>query len=318
MTIVDVHTHLIPRFVLDEAAGPGMFGVVEDDGWLVHPEGFRYPITPELIEPAAKLKQMEAHRIDVSIVSWSPTLFFYDRPTDETIEFTRRANDVLARIVSEPRLEGLATLPLQAPELAAAELERSVHELGLKGAQIGTNCGPRSLDDPEFDPVFATAAALGVPLLLHPYYVGSKPGLEEFYLTNSLGNPLDTCLAAVRLIHSGALDRHRGLRLVLAHGGGFLPYQLGRFEHAFRVRAEPRKAIHRPPSDYLRHFWMDTITHRDDALAFLAQVTGVDRLILGTDLPFDMADEDASCRVERVGLDPHTLGETARALFGLA
>jgi aminocarboxymuconate-semialdehyde decarboxylase len=155
-------------------------------------------------------------------------------------------------------------------------------------------------------------------LMLHPYYVGSKPGLEDFYLTNSLGNPLDTCVAAVRLVHSGAFERFPRLKIVLVHGGGFLPYQLGRFDHAFAVRPEPKKAIERPPSAYLDRFWLDTITHSDRALEFLVGLVGTRRIVLGTDLPFDMGDAVPLDRVRRVAVDPDELGATAAGLLGLS
>jgi aminocarboxymuconate-semialdehyde decarboxylase len=313
LTVVDVHTHFIPRFVLDER---GVFGVRYEDGMLVHPQGFRYPVAPEFVDVDAKLAQMDRMGIDVSLLSSSPTLFFYE---EDSVDFARRSNDALASLVSgEDRLHGLATLPLQAPSEAARELERAVGELGLLGAQIGTNCGSTPLDAPALDPVLATADRLGVPLMLHPYYVGPKPGLEDFYLVNSAGNPLDTCIAAVRLIHSGALDRYPSLRIVLVHGGGFLPYQVGRFDHAFSVRPEARVAIDRAPSSYLGRFWMDTITHGDLALGFLASLVGTDRMVLGTDLPFDMADGAPVQRLERVGLDADLTGQTAAELFGLA
>jgi len=193
-----------------------------------------------------------------------------------------------------------------------------VRELGLLGAQIGTSyAGGKPLDGRELEPVFETTERLGVPLMLHPYYVGPKPGLEDFYLTNTVGNPLDTCVAAVRLIHAGTLDRFPGLKLVLVHGGGFLPYQLGRFDHAFAVRPEPKRSIERSPSSYLDRFWMDTITHSDAALGFLVGLIGTRRTVLGTDLPFDMADPGPVERTERVGIDPNALGATARELLGL-
>ena len=318
MPVVDVHTHFIPRFVMDEAAGPGVFGVREQDGWLVHPEGFRYPALPEFLEPGAKLAQMDSLGIDVSVLSSSPTLFFYESPADEAVEFVRRSNDALAELVAgEDRLYGLAALPLQAPEEAAAELERVVRTLGLLGAQIGTSYAGKPLDGPELEPVLAAAERLGAPLMLHPYYVGPKPGLEDFYLTNSVGNPLDTCVTAVRLIHSGTLDRFPGLKVVLVHGGGFLPYQLGRFDHAFAVRPEPNAKIDRPPTSYLHRFWMDTITHSDAALRFLAGLVGTDRVVVGTDLPFDMADSQPVERLARTGIDPHAIGRTALELLGL-
>jgi aminocarboxymuconate-semialdehyde decarboxylase len=165
------------------------------------------------------------------------------------------------------------------------------------------------------EPVLGAAERLDVPLMLHPYYVGAKPGLEDFYLVNSMGNPLDTSVAAVRLVYSGALDRFPRLRIALVHGGGFLPYQLGRFDHAFAVRPEARVAIDRPPSSYLHRFWMDTITHGDEALRFLAARIGPERLYIGTDQPFDMADAAPVERLQRIGVDVDATGGAAAALL---
>ncbi|PWU24209.1 MAG: amidohydrolase [Candidatus Rokuibacteriota bacterium] len=316
--ILDVHTHFIPRFVAEDAADGGVFGVRADGGWLVHPQGYRYPVVPEFLDAGAKLADMDRLGIDASVLSIAPTLFFYDQPAAEAASFAERANDALAELVAgEERLRGFATLPLQDGGVAAAELERSVRTLALVGAQIGTNCGPTPIDAPELAPVLETAELLGVPLMLHPYYVGPKPMLEDFYFTNSVGNPLDTCIAAARLIHSGALDRHPGLRVVLVHAGGFMPYQLGRLDHAFEVRQEPRVAIEREPSSYLGRFWFDSITHSDASLEFLVSFVGTDRIVLGTDLPFDMGDPVPLERIRRVGVDPDELGSTAATLLGI-
>jgi aminocarboxymuconate-semialdehyde decarboxylase len=319
LSAVDVHTHYVPHFFLEDAASGGVFGVVEDDGFLVHPAGWRYPAHEEFYDVGAKLAQMDELGIDVSVMSGAPPLFFYDAPADEVVEFTRRVNDSLAAWVGEDaRLLAMAGLPLQDPEAAAAELERAVGELGMLGAHIGTNCQSTPLDAPELEPVLATAERLGVPLVLHPYYVGPKPGLDDFYLVNSMGNPIDTSIAAMRLIHSGALDRHPGLRLLLVHAGGFIPFQLGRFDHSFDVRKEPRANIDRRPSTYLDRFWMDTITHADPALVFLRDLIGAERLVLGTDLPFDMADPDPVGRLLRTGVDADATASAAAELFGVA
>jgi aminocarboxymuconate-semialdehyde decarboxylase len=319
MTVVDVHNHVIPSFVLEEAERGALFGLRVDDGWVVHPEGFRYPVTPDFWDPEEKLADMDAHGLDVAILSIAPTLFLYDEPATEAVAFARRANDAVAGMAAtSPRLAGLATLPLQDPSGAAEELRRSVEELGLRGAQIGTSGADRlPLDDQALAPVLAEAERLGVPLMLHPYYVGLKPGLTDYYFTNSIGNPLDTCIAAARLIHAGTLDRHPGLRLVLVHAGGFLPYQLGRLDHAHAVRKEPRVEISAAPSSYLRRFWIDSITHADDALGFLESLIGTDRMVIGTDLPFDMADREPVERLRRAGIDPDALGTVADELFRL-
>jgi len=142
VTAVDLHTHFLPRFFVDEAGAGEVFGVRVEDGLVIHPQGFRYPVHPTFVDVEAKLAEMDAAGIDVSVLSSAPTLFFYDAPAAEAVGFARRSNDALAEMAgASPRLAGLATLPLQDPEGAAAELERAVAELGLHGAHIGTNCG---------------------------------------------------------------------------------------------------------------------------------------------------------------------------------
>lgn len=318
--IVDIHTHYIPQFVIDEGrTAAGCLGIRVEGDALVYPDGFRHPLTDDFLDTPFKLADMDERRIDVSVLSIAPTLLHYDRDAATAGEFARRANDALAaRVADEPRLAGLATVALQDPEGAAAELERAVTELGLGGAQIGNSVGPTQLDDPALEPFYEAADRLAVPLLIHPVAAAVRTGLEDYYLANSVGHLLETTIAAARLIHGGVFDRRPRLRFVLVHGGGFLPYQVGRLDHSYAVRTEPRRSIEREPSSYVDRFFIDTITHGDPALAFLAQVTG-DRLVLGTDLPFDMADRRPVERLERVGLDPHVLGETTRQLIpGLA
>jgi aminocarboxymuconate-semialdehyde decarboxylase len=318
MPVIDVHTHFIPPFVAAEARGPGgVLGVREEDGWIVHPEGFRYPLHPEFVDVAAKLEGMDAAGIDVAVLSLSPTMFFYEAPAEQAVPFARRANDALAEMVDgQERLLGFAHIPLQDAKAAAEELERCLGQLGFRGAHIGTSyAGGRPLDGQELDPVWAVAERHGLPLVLHPYYVGPKPGLEDFYLTNSLGNPIDTTVAAARLMHSGTLERHPSVPVVLVHAGGFLPFQVGRLDHAFDVRKEPRTEISEPPSTRLDRFWMDTITHSDEALRFLAERIGTGRIVLGTDVPYDMGDPRPLERVRRAGIDEQAIGRTAEELI---
>jgi aminocarboxymuconate-semialdehyde decarboxylase len=320
MPVVDVHTHFIPEFVLDEGAeGSGVFGVQAADGTLRHPEGFRYPVQPEFHDSAAKLRKMDEMEIDVSVLSISPTLFFYEAPAADAVAFARRANDALAEMVAaEERLYGFAHLPLQDADAAAAELDRCLTELGFVGAQVGTTyANGKPLDGPELEPVLTTADRHGLPLMLHPYYVGPKPGLEDFYFTNSLGNPIDTTVAASRLIHAGTLDRFGSLPVVLVHAGGFLPFQVGRLDHAHAVRPEPGGRLERQPSAYLERFYMDSITHGDAQLRFLADLVGERRVVLGTDLPFDMGDPRPLERVRRADVDEHAIGRTAAAILRL-
>lgn len=294
---VDIHTHFIPPVFVEAARRGRAFDDIKTehrDGieWMVHPQGYGYPLVPAFYDVGAKLQHMESLGIDVSVLSISPTLFLYWTDAGTALEFSQLANEAVAEMAAEAEgsLYGMATVPMQDPEAAAQELRRAVQELGLRGVEIGTEIEDEPLEMPRFEPFFAAAEELGVPVLIHPYYVGTSAEFADYYMTNLVGNPLKTAVAAARLILSGFLDRHPDLDVVLMHGGGYLPYQIGRFDHGFRVRPETSAVIDAPPSTYLRRFYFDTITHASVPLEFLVKQVGADRVVLGTDIPFDMAD----------------------------
>lgn len=328
MTVIDAHTHFIPASLAEEAARRPEWGIeiTNRDGhrWVAHEQGFAYPLYETFFGEEAKFADMDARGLDVSVMSISPTLFFYWIGAADGASFARYANDALADTVqrSDGRLAGVATLPMPDPEAAAEELRRAVEELSLRGAHIGTSVEGAFLDEDRFTPVLEAADALGVPLIIHPYYVGPRPGLEQFYLTNIFGNPLDTALSAARLIFSGGFEKFPNLQVVLVHAGGFLPYQIGRLDHGWEVRPEPKVQLERRPSEYLDRFFYDTISHHDSALAWLVQLVGDSRVLLGTDLPYDMGDPDPVGRVARLELTPEAservAGANAAQLFGIA
>jgi aminocarboxymuconate-semialdehyde decarboxylase len=211
---------------------------------------------------------------------------------------------------------------MQAPKLAADELRHAVSKLGLRGAQIGSNVAGKNLDDPELEPVWATAAELDAFILLHPINVAGVDRLSSYYLNNLIGNPLDTTIAAACLVFSGVLERHPSLKICLSHGGGFVPYQAGRFLHGWHVRKEPKNKLPRPPTESLGRFYFDTIVHSKDVLEFLVGNAGVDRVLLGSDYPFDMGMPDGVLQVRGLpipaGDQASILGGRAKALLGAA
>lgn len=180
---------------------------------------------------------------------------------------------------------------MQHPELAVAELERAVKTHGFRAVEIGTTIEGVQLADPRFRPFLRKARDLGVLVFIHPYYVGAKAGLEAYYLTNLVGNPVDTTVSLANLLFSGALDELAGLKMLVAHGGGYLPYQIGRLVHGQKVRAEPKALTTSSPRDLLRTLYFDTILFDPQALRHLVDVVGADHVVLGTDAPFDMGDE---------------------------
>ena len=159
-------------------------------------------------------------------------------------------NDQIAKAVAgnPRRLVGIATLPMQAPELAAAELRRAMRTLGLKGAQIGSNINGRNLDDAALEPLWAAANELDAFIMVHPTGVAGAERLKSYYLVNLIGNPLDTTIAAAALVFGGVIERYPRIKFLMVHGGGFVPYQAGRFNHGWQVRAEPRARLKAPPA----------------------------------------------------------------------
>jgi len=218
-----------------------------------------------------RLQDMAASKVDVQVLSVCPQTFVYAQPPALAAAFARIQNEQLAKLAKArpDRFLAIATLPMQAPKQAADELRHAVRVLGLRGAQIGSNVAGKNLDDPELEPVWATAAELDAFILLHPINVAGADRLSSYYLGNLIGNPLDTTIAAACLVFSGVLERHPSLKICLAHGGGFVPYQAGRFVHGWHVRAEPKRALGKPPTDSLKRFYFDTIVHSREVLEFL-------------------------------------------------
>jgi aminocarboxymuconate-semialdehyde decarboxylase len=181
---------------------------------------------------------------------------------------------------------------LQNTELAIAEMRRCIRDLDLRGIEINSNVDGLELADPRFERFFAAAEEMGVLLFLHPLGFSHGQRLSEHYLNNLIGNPLESTIALGHLIFGGVLDRHPGLRLCVAHGGGYLPAYWGRMDHAWRVRDDCRVHIDKPPSHYLRRIWLDTLVFDRAELNWLVATHGPDRLCLGTDYPFDMSEPD--------------------------
>lgn len=292
---VDIHAHVIPpALVAAMRTGDAPDGVrLEGPGdtpTVVHRQGYRYPLLRAFHDVETRLAVMDAQGTDFAVLSIAPPLLMYWVDAAVALDSARLVNDTIADMVAmaPTRFAGLATLPMQDPAASVAELRRAVLELGLRGAQVGPHIEGAPLDGDDLRPVLAAAAELGVPLVVHPYYVGSTPGLDDFYLTNLQGNPFQTAVCASRLILSGALDALPSLDVLLVHGGGHLVYQAGRLDHGHRVRPEAA-GCQGPPSGYLRRFHYDSLTHSGEATRWLVEVVGSDRVLYGTDTPFDMA-----------------------------
>ena len=243
-----------------------------------------------------RLKDMDRMGIDIQAVSPAPQQTYYWTDPGLGVELSRMINERLAEIVGRwpDRFVALGTVPLQNVELAVIELERCVKQLGLRGVEINPNVAGKDLTDPSLnlDRFFAKARELDIVIFMHPIGFTQGERLMDHYFNNVIGNPLDTTLGTSRLIFDGVMERHPGLKVVLPHAGGFLAHYWARMDHAWRARPDCRTVIKKAPSSYLKKFYFDTIAFDPEMLRNLIDKFGAGQVVLGTDYPFDMGEED--------------------------
>jgi aminocarboxymuconate-semialdehyde decarboxylase len=248
-------------------------------------------------------RRMTAAGIDMHVVwqSSRPNVFWAD--ADLGLSLCQIINDEYADLVARHpgRFVGVASVPLQDIDKAVAETERAIRKKHLAGVMANTNIRGRYLDDPYFWPFYEALEELDVPLFLHPANAYGADKLKDFHLSFLLGLPAESTLSVARLIFSGTLDRFPKLRLFVPHGGGVLPFLAGRFGHGFEVRPECRK-IERRPGEYLDRMLLDSIVYSSDILDFVLRKAGHARVALGSDYPYDMAQEDPVSPVSELGL----------------
>src|SRR5213079_755599 len=251
-----------------------------------------------------RLKDMKASDVDMHVLSNTPQTFFYNQDAGMTAAACIVQNDQIAKHVRDyaKSFYGLATLPMQAPKAAADELERAISKLELKGMQIGSNINGKNLDEPEFEPVWAVANQHNAFCMVHPNNVAGIERMRNYYLNNLIGNPLDTTIAAACLVFGGVMERHPKLKVCLLHGGGFVPYQAGRWVHGWQVRPEPKLNIKGSPQRYLDRFTFDTILHGRPQLEFLVGSAGAGRVLLGSDYPYDMGTGECVRQVKALAI----------------
>jgi aminocarboxymuconate-semialdehyde decarboxylase len=301
MTTIDVHCHLATppsRALIEPHRRPEyepydyfMGQSSKDHNRVMFPS-----IAGSLTDPGARVEHMDRMGVDVQGLATFVSEYFYWAPAPAAAESARIQNDNLAAAAAgHPDRFALfgATLPLQDIGLAIAELDRVVDDLGFKGIQIGGTVDGHDLDEPRFRPFWAAVEAKGVPVILHPNGYPESHRFGDYFLVNCIGNPLETMVAATRMIFSGLFEEHPGIKLVLLHGGGYLPFYCSRADHTWEVRPETRVNIpDRPPSAYMKSFYYDTMVFDPLYLRHLVEVVGADRVMLGTDFPFDMGETD--------------------------
>jgi aminocarboxymuconate-semialdehyde decarboxylase len=302
----DVHAHVIvPEITGDDPWRPR---VIREDGGaqVVEMEGRQIrAAVAEFVDIDGILAAQDAAGVDrVLLCPWVP-LLYYDAEPEEGLRRARVQNEALARLVRDhpERVAALGALPLQDPELAAGELA-AVMDM-LSGVEVAASVRGVFLGDERFEPFWAAAEETGALVFVHPTTRGfDSPAFNDYYLWNTVGNPLETAITAAHMVMAGVLERHPRLRVLLAHGGGALLALRGRLRHAHSFQPHARSRLHESPDDSIRRFHFDTLTHDQALLRALIDYAGPDRVLLGSDYPFDMGDARHADAVRALELAP--------------
>jgi aminocarboxymuconate-semialdehyde decarboxylase len=326
--IVDAHAHVIvPEITRDAAPGEAWRPhVYREDGRQVVEMGGRAirSAVGEFVDVEAILAAQDAAGADHVVLSPLVTLLFGDAEPEEALARCRIQNDALAALVhAHPeRVSALGAVPLQDPPLAARELEALMADGALAGVEVAASVGGLALGDDRFEPFWETAERSGALVFIHPTTRGFPvPALQDLYLWNLVGNPMETTVTAAHMVLAGVLERHPHLRVLLAHAGGAVLALRGRLRHGHATVVAAGERLRESPDASLRRLHYDTITHDPALLRAVVEFAGADRVLLGSDQPFDMADPRPGDTVRAAGLDPEAeaavLGANAARLLGL-
>ena len=303
--VIDFHTHInmpeIQAWIRANAKGPSKPRPRVSPASAAFQKRQDKVVSSRSTDMRARIRDMDRAGIDIQVISAHLTHFCYWAPGRKGLEVAKIFNDHAAEIVAAhpDRFVCLANVPLQAPKLAVREMERAAG-LGHRGVQISSRTEEKELGDPALEPFWEAAEASGLPVYIHPHGFTSTQRMGEYFLWNSIAQPLEEAMAMSSIIYSGLLDRYPRLKIVMAHGGGFLPYYAGRVDRAFDVRTETRANIDRKPSAYMRRFYYDTCVYNADMVQFLAGKVGVGRIVMGSDYPVFLKEPDPVAFVKKV------------------
>jgi len=310
MKTIDMHTHVVPPKFIEKIQQDERYGakLVTNDAGKTHiafSTGGKHPYKDVFFDMEARKKEMDKIGVDVHGLSISPRLFYYEFPLDIAKDVCMICNDSIHEMVQKDpdRFFPVGTVPLQDTDAAIEELKRIHEKYGFQSIQIGTEVNGKTIAEKSLWPFYEEVAKRNIKVIIHPFAYGEQKFMESYYLNNFIGNPLYSTLAAAHLIFSGLLEKYQNLMFVLCHGGGFLPYQIGRFDHGFLEREEPKENIQKLPSYYFsKNFCFDTICHDVSRTRALVDLVGEDVVLMGSDFPYDMADHDPYATVQALNI----------------
>jgi aminocarboxymuconate-semialdehyde decarboxylase len=312
MAVIDAHSHVLTEAMIATIArevpscAPKLTRIDDDAGLLEILDVKQNPFPRSAWDLERRFAEMAAQRLDMQVVCNIPHTFLYEADAGAADAVSEIQNAAIGALVRQypDRFIGMATAPMQDPLRAAATLERAITVHGLRGLHLGSNIGGGNLDAPALDAVWEVAQRHALFVLVHPHKVVAAQRMGSYYLTNLIGNPLETTIAAASLVFGGVIERHPDIRFCLSHAGGFTPFQAGRFKHGWRVRKEPKVRLKGDPAESLDRLIYDSITHAPGPLRFLLEEVGPERIIFGTDYPFDMGTTRGVEEIEEAIADP--------------
>lgn len=296
---IDIHTHVeVPAAA---AIAAPLFRPEYDPRMQVQPEEstrynreLRATQTQQFVDTAARLADMDLQGVDVQALAIAPPQYFHWLDEETGPKVNAMQNDAIFAMTEEApdRFVGIANLPMDHPEAAVAEMARVQADLGFNGFEVNADVRGGDLDDRRFDPIWAKAEELEMLVILHPHGWTEPRRMDDYYLINVVCMPLASTVAVSRMILGGVWERFPDLRMMVVHGGGYLPFYFARTDHAYKVRPETRRHIPRPPSEYLHKLYFDTTVFAPAAVEYLVGEFGADHVLMGTDYPFDMGPTD--------------------------
>ena len=286
----DLHTHYYPNAffrLIEQVGGAFSFGTDPTGRTIIRYRGSRFfGITPPMTDPARRIDDMDRVGIDVEVLSLStPNVYF--APPERQAEVARLVNDAYAELAARypKRFKGFASIPMDDPDAALRELERTQGELRMNGVIVLSNINGRALTDPRYRPFFAECDRRRVCVFIHPMIPASAEPFAEYVLGPIIGFPFDTTLAVARLCYAGVFRELPNIRWILGHLGGAVPYLMERMDNGYRDFAECRVNIDELPSAYLKRLYYDTVSFSPAALTLARDQVGAEHLVMGSDYP---------------------------------
>jgi aminocarboxymuconate-semialdehyde decarboxylase len=324
--VIDVHAHIIVPEILRQVAPEETWRPAVDwhNGQQVIDFGGK-PIRSairEFVHIDRILEEQDKAGVDLVVLAPWVSLLGYDSAPQDGLRICRIQNEALARLAQTypQRVAALGSVPLQDPELAASELADLMREPGVRGVEIAASIGNDYLGHERFRPFWAAAEESGAVVFIHPTTRGfNLPVLNDYYLWNSVGNPMETAVTAAHMVMAGVMESHPRLKVILAHAGGAVLALRGRLRHSHSFQPQARAVLRENPDESLNRFYYDTLTHDPQLLQSLIDYVGAERVLVGSDYPFDMGDDHPADIVRRLKLDneAYILHDNAVKLLGL-